>query len=144
MAAESSAAKTWVYTTLAADSTLATLVGSRIYLDVSEEGADYPLVMIYNDGGKDVRGVGTVRIFNHADIRVDVFYRTTSPASVTAGQGAANRVDQLLHGQAGSALGREITGAYREENYEYPDPTGGVYVMCIIQKYSVLVSGTPN
>lgn len=144
MAAESSAAKTWVHATLAADPTLAGLVGSRIYQDVSAEGAAYPLVVVYHYGGRDVRGVGTVRILNHAEVRVDVLYQSSSPSATTAAQNAANRVDQLIDSGSGTALGREIAAAYREENYEYPDATGGVYVMCITQKYSVLVIGTPT
>jgi hypothetical protein len=63
MAAELARVEQWIYTTLAADPTVANAVGTRIYADEAPQGATFPLIIFAHIGNVDtLRTLGTGRV----------------------------------------------------------------------------------
>ena len=63
MPADLARIESWLYTTLAADATVASVVGTRIYAEEAPQGVTFPLVLFAHIGNTDVlRGLANSRM----------------------------------------------------------------------------------
>lgn len=94
MSAELARVEQWMYTTLAADATVNSIVGTRIYADEAPQGAAFPLVLYAHIGNVDVlRTFGTGRVS-----KVIYIVRVVGQGSSAQGslKTVADRFDTLL------------------------------------------------
>jgi hypothetical protein len=138
---ETAVADTFIYQRLAADGTLAALIGGtaapRIYADMAPQGAAYPCVIFQSQAMTDTRGVGTVRVW------ADLIYVVKAVDKVASYGGAlgsaAARISAVLHGAGGTAGGGTVIGAIRERIFRLPEVTDGVrysHLGCVFRVYS--------
>lgn len=94
MPAELVRVEQWIYQTLAADPTIAGIVGTRIYADYAPQGAEFPLILFAHIGNVD-----TVRAWNNGRMAKNIFLvRAVDEGSSIAGnlKTVADRFDPLL------------------------------------------------
>jgi hypothetical protein len=94
MPAELVRVEQWMYQTLAADPTIAGVVGTRIYADYAPQGAVFPLVLFAHIGNVDV-----VRSWNNGRMAKNIFLvRAIGLGSTVTGnlKTVADRFDPLL------------------------------------------------
>ena len=113
----------WIYDTLAADVTLAGLVGTRIYDGVAPQGAAFPFLVFSHLGGSDTLGVGTFRALNSGLFQVKAVTESQSYVSATA---IADRADEVLQGAAGSKNGATIASCQREQPLMQLEQNAGI------------------
>lgn len=113
----------WLYTTLAADTALTALVGTRIYSHVAPNEATFPLVVFGLQTAEDVMGVGPARIMAQAVYVVRVIGQTGSFGALKA---AADRLDAVLHGASGSAGDGVVLACVRTQPFEMVETIAGV------------------
>lgn len=118
---ELSVAATWIYETLAGDSTLVAAIASApgrdepgIYDEKAEQGATFPHVIFQDNGPDDVLGVGARRLIQSGEWLVRVVGQTRSYESLVT---IADRIDTLLHLQDGSVSGGAVEGCHRERPF---------------------------
>lgn len=90
----------WIRATLAADATIAGLVGTRIYEGVAPQPATFPLILVTVFDNPDLRGVGAARIVGVHEALVRAADKSTTYAGTL--QTLAERIDALLHGKEGA------------------------------------------
>lgn len=110
----------WLYDTLTEDSTLATLVGARVYRGVAPQGEARPCVVYNAAAGHDVMTVGTARVITHVVVTVKAVGRNTDYAALKS---VADALDAALHGARGSASGALVLSCYREMPLDYIEHT---------------------
>lgn len=93
----------WVIARLAADSTLATAVGGRIYWQGAPAGAVRPHVIARVQGGTDVSVMPHTRVLSR--IPLAIYGVTDGQSAQGAAETIAARIDAVLHGQRGSVSG---------------------------------------
>lgn len=113
----------WIYDTLSADVTLAGLVSTRIYDGLAPQGSAFPFVAFNHQGGADLRGVGTERVFNNSLYQVKA---VTKGGSYVSGAAIADRIDTLLHGQNGTTSDGVIIGCVRDQALMLIEQQNGV------------------
>lgn len=111
----------WIYSTLAADATVASLVGARIYAGAAPQDAALPVVIFNHMAGNDLVGVGTARVLNNSLYQVK---GVTKGRSHAVGQQIADAIDAALHGQNVSADGIRV-GCVREQAIVYGQSDNG-------------------
>lgn len=128
----------WLDTTLKGDSTLAGLIGGRIYFGVAPQGAQYPLVRVLYDAADDLDGLGAARIWSDGEIAVVAIGQTASPLALEA---IADRLDALLHGASATLDPVEIYSIVRTRPIWRTAPAGttGVIYSQLGGTYSVQV-----
>lgn len=127
----------WMYSTLAADSALQALVGTRIYGGIAPEGSTYPLITFNSVSGVDTTALGFHRVLTQA--RYDV-HMADRVGSILGLDRIAGRVDALLHGKTYQwAEGALMLGALREDIIERPGAIAGVQTRELIATYLVVV-----
>ena len=130
--AETLVAEQWLYSVLAADSQLAAIVGTRIYAYVAPQGATMPFVVYQNQAGRDVRGVGPLRLMANLLYVVKVVAQTNSFATLET---AANRIDVVLQAASGTNVRGTVIACVREQPFSLVESTnegqfrhlGGIY-----------------
>lgn len=101
-------AEAWLYGLLTGDTALAALVDSRVYSGAAPQGATLPCVIINHQSGRDVLGVGTVRVMSRLAYLVKAVGRCQSYLAL---EPIADRIDAVLHGASGAVAGIEGAGA---------------------------------
>ncbi len=118
---EPNIAAKWLYTTLAADATLAALVGTRIYEDIGPEGAGYPrIVFQMQSPGSDTLGVGARRVWTPLLYIVRGIVQDDRYTSDL--ETIATRIDALLHDRQVEVTNGRIK-SYRERPFRRPERT---------------------
>ena len=112
--AETLVAEQWLYSVLAADSQLAAIVGTRIYAYVAPQGATMPFVVYQNQAGRDVRGVGPLRLMANMLYVVKVVAQTNTFGTLET---AANRIDAVLQAASGSNVRGTVIACVREQPF---------------------------
>lgn len=112
--AETLVAESWLYSVLAADSQLAATVGTRIYAYIAPEVAAFPYVVYQNQAGRDVRGVGPLRIMANMLYVVKAVGQTSSFGTLEA---AANRIDAVLQAASGTNVRGTVIACVREQPF---------------------------
>ena len=112
--AETLVAEQWLYTVLAADTALAAVVGTRIYAYIAPEGAAFPYVVYQNQAGRDIRGVGPLRIMANLLYVVKVVGQTNSFGALET---AANRIDTVLQAASGTPTRGTVIACVREQPF---------------------------
>ena len=112
--AETLVAEQCLYSVLAADSQLAAIVGTRIYAYVAPQGAAFPFVVYQNQAGRDVRGVGPLRLMANLLYVVKVVAQTNS---FTTLETAANRIDAVLQAASGTPTRGTVIACVREQPF---------------------------
>jgi len=113
----------WIYDTLSADSTLTGLVSTRIYDGLAPQGAAFPFVVFNHQGGSDLRGVGSERVFNNSLYQVKA---VTKGGSFSSGATIADRIDALLQAASGTTSDGVILGCVREQAIMLIEQQSGV------------------
>lgn len=113
----------WIHDTLSADATLAGLVSTRIFDGLAPQGSAYPFVVFNHQGGSDTLGVGAVRVLNSGLFQIKVVAQSDSYAS---GIAIADRIDEVLHGAAGSKDGAYIASCVREQAIMLIEQSNGI------------------
>jgi hypothetical protein len=124
MAAELARVEQWMYATLAADPTIAGVVGSRIYADEAPQGTDFPLVIFAHIGNVDVvRALGNGRM-----AQAIYLVRAVDKGSSTSGglKTVADRFDPLLLVQNVVVDGVRINYVQHDQHHIRKDATSGV------------------
>ncbi len=122
MTSEPNIAANWIYSTLAADATLAGLVGTRIYEDVRPNTVTaFPYIVFQlQSPGNDLLGVGPRRVWS------ELLYVVRGIAQGTLYTGnltlIANRIDALLHGKQAAVTGGYIR-CWRERPFRRAERT---------------------
>jgi hypothetical protein len=143
--AESARARSWLYQTLANDTTLANGappstpgIGKRIYNGRAEQGAAFPYVILQLlSPGNDLIVVGGQRIWSDMLWLVKVVNLGISTAKIEA---SADRIDALLHAKSGTVVGGVVHVAVRERPHELPERTDGVDYVNLGGEYRVKAS----
>jgi hypothetical protein len=112
--AETLVAEQWLYTVLSGDTALAAVVGTRIYAYIAPEGAAMPYVVYQNQAGRDVRGVGPLRIMANLLYVVKVIGATNSFGTLEV---AANRIDAVLQAASGTNVRGTVIACVREQPF---------------------------
>lgn len=102
----------WIHDTLSADATLTGLVSTRIFDGLAPQGSAYPFVVFNHQGGSDALGVGAARVLNSGLFQIKAMTESTSYSSAVS---IADRIDEVLHGSAGSKDGAYIASCVREQ-----------------------------
>lgn len=114
----------WIYSTLAGDSALTTLLGAaRIYRDVGPQEAAWPVVTFGLQSGGDTVGNAGARILTRMRWLVKSITKGTDLAAVAA---IAARVDVLLQQGAGVNGDAQVAACVREQVISYPHTEAGV------------------
>lgn len=140
MGVENTLVESWLYTTLSTDATLKGKVGARIYSYVAPARTLTPYV-IFNaqSPGFDVMGVGTARVMLNCLYQVKV---VVQDASFHGAKDAADRIDELLHGAAGTPTGGQVLGCVREGPLAYAEVTDGIEYRHLGGLYRIWVQET--
>lgn len=123
---ESMAVYQWIYSKLAADSALAALVGSRIYLRQADQGAGYPYVIILKLSGLDSSTVSGDRIMSNLLFLVKGVTEDNNAGDALEAINA--RIDTLLQKSRNQVVSRGlILSCNRESDFELleNDPKSG-------------------
>lgn len=126
----------WLYTVLSGDATITGLVGSRIYDGLAPQGAALPFVVFNFQGGVDLRGVGTVRVFNSGLYQVKAICQGESYAPAAA---IADRIDELIHGNRGSVSDGSVVDCVREQPLTLIEQQNGVQYRHVGGLYRIIV-----
>jgi hypothetical protein len=143
--AESARARSWIWQTLANDTTLANGsppstpgIGKRIHNGRAPQGEKFPLVIMQLlSPGNDLIVVGGQRIWSDMLWLVKVVNEGTSTAPIEA---SADRIDALLHTKNGTVVGGVVHVAVRERPHELPERTDGVDYVNLGGEYRVKAS----
>ena len=124
MGLELPAAEQWLYSSLNADSALATALGGagRIYTHTIPKDGVFPCVLISLLDPRDFMYSGPVRVWTAALYLVRVVAKTASLATVTA---AAGRIDAVLQAAAGTVALGTVWGCVRERPFLLSEKDGG-------------------
>lgn len=120
---ETITADRWIYSLLHNDATLAALV-TGVYTWPAPETGVLPYVLFQEQAATDLRQIGPARVWVNGLwlVRVVAEARGWGGAIETA----ANRVDALLHGAAGSVAGSgTVWGCVREQPFRLVEPGQG-------------------
>lgn len=124
MAADLARVEQWLYTTLAADSTITSVVGTRIYADQAPQGAALPLVIFSHIGNVDtVRSLGNGRLS-----KVIYLVRVVGAGSSTSGslKTVADRFDPQLLVQNIVVDGVRIAYVQHDQHHIRKDSENGI------------------
>jgi hypothetical protein len=112
----------WIYSILAADSTLHGYVADRIFSHVAPNDATMPYVVMVKSSGNDVRAVD-VRIMTGFSYIVKA---VGMGASFVALENIANRLDTLLERKSGVVAGGIVLSCIRENPFSEVEIQDGV------------------
>lgn len=124
MTIETTVIARWLYTKLAADSSLTAIVGTRIYEQPAPQEAVYPLVVFQLQTTDDVSAVGGIRVMTTAEYLVRVIGQSANVTSSLLT--AAERIDAVLHRASGSVTGGAVIGAVRLRPFVLAETDGPV------------------
>ena len=117
----------WLYATLKNDTTLAAVIGARIYADIAPEGSIYPLAILSQVISLPVANWSADKVMNDEVWRVRL---TTDKADYGAIETAAERIQTLLHKQTGTGvIGCTAEGITRFSEIE----SGQVYKHLVLE-----------
>lgn len=135
MPAELARVEQWMYTTLAADATVTSLCGTRIYADEAPQGATFPLIVFAHIGNVDVIRAGN----NGRMAKVIYLVRAVGKGSSTAGDllTVADRFDPLLLVQNVTVNGVRIAYVQHDQHHIRKDSQDGVPMSYIGSYYLV-------
>jgi hypothetical protein len=135
MPAELARVEQWMYTTLAADTTVSSIVGTRIYADEAPQQAAYPMVLFAHIGNVDIIRTGG----NGRMAKVIYLVRAVGLGSSTAGnlKTVADRFDPLLLVQNVTVDGVRIAYVQHDQHHIRKDSESGVPVSYIGSYYLV-------
>ena len=137
---EIDAADMWITAKLTGDTTLATLVGTRIYDGEAPPGAAYPLVTwIAASPPRDVMAEGGERILSIAVYLVQVFGQGRDYGLLRP---IANRIDELLHQARGTVTDGVVFGCVRESVVKLAEVHEGQSYRRLGGYYRLWVQGT--
>jgi len=116
--------ETWLYTTLSADATLTSLVGSRIYANEVPDGVDspYPCVVFGFIGGDDLMIHSASRVWTETLYKVEVIGQDVSFSTVDS---IYSIVDSLIHRGSGTAAGGEVYSCVRQQIIQITETAEG-------------------
>jgi hypothetical protein len=131
MAQELVGADAFIYATLAGDTALAAIVGTRIYADVAPSlptPPTYPLVLFSLQSSRDVVGIGTYRAMTTPTYLVRVIGKGGGFGAI---QAAADRIDALLTVRAVQSVTIggvtfSILGSVRERPFQRSEEPEGI------------------
>lgn len=113
--AESTTIDRWLYTVLAADVSLAAVVGTRIYSDLAPAGTTLPMVVYQMQATNDLMVVGSARVWANALFLVrGVAQRVSYDGDLIT---MADRIDAVLHGASGSNVEGNVWECVREREF---------------------------
>jgi hypothetical protein len=114
---ESMAAYQWIYSKLSADSALAALVGTRIYLRQADQGAGYPYVVILKLSGIDSNTISGDRVMANLLFLVKGIAEGNNAGNALEAVNA--RIDTLLQKSRNQAVSKgQILACTRESDFE--------------------------
>jgi Protein of unknown function (DUF3168) len=118
---EAEACEEFLYSRLANDATLATLVNG-VFVNLAPQPTAYPLVVMQEMSGIDYAAVGSFRIWTNFMYLVKVIGQTASYGDLKA---AVARIDALLHRASGPAGDGTIWACIREQVIRMPEYAPG-------------------
>lgn len=130
----------WIYSTLSSDATLTGLVDGQIYgaLTPDEPAGTYVTFSLLS--ARDIRGVGTARIFADTIYTVKAVSQTTSMDDVRP---AFDRADLLLDGKTYTGPAGVVLACTRLTVLSYPEVIEGTAYLHLGGTYSIQAhSGT--
>lgn len=138
MPAELARVEQWMYTTLAADPTIAGIVGTRIYADEAPQEAAFPMIVFAHIGNVDVLRSGA----NGRMAKSIFLVRAAGLGSSTAGslKTVADRFDPLLLVQNVTVDGVRIGYVQHDQHHIRKDSSDGIPVSYIGSYYLVFTS----
>ena len=135
MPAELQRVEQWLYTTLAADATVASVVGTRIYADEAPQESTFPMIIFAHIGNVDVLRSGA-----NGRMAKNIFLvRAIDKGSSTAGtiKTVADRFDPLLLVQNVTVDGVKIAYVQHDQHAIRKDSSDGIPVSYIGSYYLV-------
>lgn len=103
----------WLYERLRANPVITSILGTRVYMEPADQGAQLPYLLIAHRAGTDTTvgqvRVGTQLVFAIEIVFEDSTYRTLEPIYDT--------IDSTLQGATGTHRGVIIDQAQRDQNY---------------------------
>lgn len=115
-------AERWLYTTLAADAALGSVVSTRIYSSVAPQSSTLPCVVFQQQAARDVMGSGPYRYHSTMLYTVRVIDEAGGWGTVEA---SADRIDAVLHAASGTATGGTIVACVREQPFSMVESIDG-------------------
>jgi len=135
MPAELARVNQWMYSTLAADTAISNVVGSRIYAEQAPQGASYPMVLFAHIGNIDV-----TRAMNNGRLaKVIYLVRVVGEGFSVSGslQTVADRFDPLLLVKNVTVDGVRIAYVQHDQHHIRKDSENGIPVSYLGSYYLI-------
>lgn len=129
-------ARSFIYQTLTADSTLAALIGTRVHMGKVPAGGQLPAVIMRYVSGSYLRIVGPTRVWAEMMFDVKVVIKGTSTGPI---EPIVNRIDDLLDAAAGAVNGATVEECTAIAPIELPVYEGGVDYVQLGNEYRLRV-----
>ena len=130
----------WLYTKLAADNTLAAMIGgssgssaARIYSDIAPQGAAFPLVTLIQLSDQPVAGVGPAIIMWSGVYGVKV----SGGGAYSAIETIADRVRVVLQAASGSVTGGVVVACTAEGRQRLTEIVDGVLYRTLVLLFRI-------
>jgi hypothetical protein len=117
---ELSRANKWLYSKLAADAMISSIVGTRIYARKAPPNAAYPFIVFNYQAGTDSQGMGTARVLTRSLYQVKVICKNSPDENVYT---VADRIDELIGQGVHELQGDMRISSRREEPLELLEDT---------------------
>jgi hypothetical protein len=124
----------WIYSTLSGDSTLTGLVAGQIYGPLTPDEPVGTYVTFSLLSARDIRGVGTARIFADTIYMVKAVAQTTSMDDVLP---TFDRVNALLDGKTHTGPSGTVLSCSRNTVISYPEVIEGTAYLHLGGTYSI-------
>lgn len=135
--AETLTVSKWLFSRLTSDSTLAALIGARVFFGIAPAGAAAPyVVMELRSGGNDLLTLGAYRIWSDELWRVKSI---SKGASGLALESIVDRIDALLHNASATTADGSIWASVRETSDQTVIEDSGVFYSIISYDYRIKV-----
>lgn len=138
---ESNGIAKWIYATLAADSAISALIGTRIYEGPAPQTTAYPFIRYDQQSTLDVRGATEA-----TRIMVNELWLIRAVAETESYQGnlatLADRIDALFQNTNGSATGAVVFNSAREFAMRMPEDEQGISYRHLGGIYRIYAQGT--
>ncbi len=116
MASPTKVAATWLYSALTGDGAIAAAVTGGVHEGVAPAGTAYPYIsfQFQDRGGRDVRVVGTARLWSDLMILVKA---VVEGSDATVPEQLAADIDRVIDGKSGVAGGGRVVSCAREQPF---------------------------
>lgn len=117
-------AETWLYSTLANDVTLTTLINKRVFSLQPPQGVAFPFIAYQLQAGNDIATMNNKRVMAELVYQVKVIGQTPSPLDLAP---IFQQLDALIHNKVNQQVtGGTIYSCVREQSFVQAETDKGI------------------